>query len=117
MERKFNSGWVWKDGSGNGEEACRGGTGAVGGRRWGWREQQSLCEGGMEIGREDRVALSVGFNREAGSLEAFRVIAKGGCVVEIRRRPMLAPRKMAELLSEQRSTVAWMREGELERLG
>jgi len=58
----------------------------------------------------------MGFDQEAGGLEAFRVLAAGACVVEVRRQPALAPRTLAELLSEQGSTVVWAKGTELERL-
>ncbi|MBZ5521196.1 MAG: non-ribosomal peptide synthase/polyketide synthase [Acidobacteriia bacterium] len=79
-----------------------------------WISQRTLCGAGAGIVAGDRVALSVGFDQEAGSLEAFRVLAAGACVMEVRRQ--LAPRKLAELLSDQGSTVVWAKSAELERL-
>ena len=82
-----------------------------------WINQRTLCGAGavgIEIG--ERVAMRQGLEEEAGSLEMYGVVAAGGCVVEVRRRPAMAPRKLAELLSEQRSGVVWAKAGELERL-
>ena len=81
-----------------------------------WINQRTLSgRGAVRVGEEERVAMRVGMEEE-GSLEVLRVLAAGGCVVEVRKRPALAPRRMAELVSEQGSRVVWGKAGELERL-
>ncbi len=81
-----------------------------------WINQRTLIgKGAVKVGEGERVAMRVGMEEE-GSLEVMRVIAGGGCVVEVRKGAGVAPRRMAELLSEQGSRVVWGKAGELERL-
>ena len=83
-----------------------------------WLNQRTLCgTGALRVGEEDRVALRLSVEEEAGVLELLRVIAAGGCVLEMSKALVRAPRKMAEMLEEQGSTVMWGKGAELERLG
>ncbi len=83
-----------------------------------WLNQRMLCgTGALRVGEEDRVALRLSVEEEAGVLELLRVIAAGGCVLEMSKALVRAPRKMAEMLEEQGSTVVWGKGAELERLG
>ena len=83
-----------------------------------WLNQRTLCgTGALRVGEEDRVALRLSVEEEAGVLELLRVIAAGGCVLEMSKALVRAPRKMAEKLEEQGSTVVWGEGAELERLG
>jgi len=65
---------------------------------------QNLPE--LEIGESDRVALACGFSQEAASIEIFRTLARGACVVTL-PHVSLPPRKLAALLRDQKVTVLW----------
>jgi non-ribosomal peptide synthetase component F len=83
-----------------------------------WINQRTLCgQGAGSLGAEDRVAMSLGFAQESGGLEMFRALAAGGCVVEVRRQPGLAPGRVAGLLRSQGVTVWWAEPALLERVG
>src|SRR5262249_38342843 len=83
-----------------------------------WINQRGLCgQGAVSVGAEDRVAMRLGLGGERGGLEVCRVLAAGGCVVELRREPWLAPRKLAGLLRDQGVTVWWAESAILEKVG
>src|SRR5437660_1689198 len=83
-----------------------------------WINQRALCGPGVvNVGGQDCVAMKLGFEGETGGLEMFRVLAAGGCVVELRRQPGLAPRKLAGVLRDEGVTVWWAESGLLEKVG
>lgn len=71
----------------------------------------------MKISESDRVAQWLSFAREVASLEMFRTIATGACLVALPQRELLAPRKLAALLREQRVTIWWALSSLLETIG
>jgi len=82
-----------------------------------WINHGTLCgQGAVSAGEEDRVGLSLRFDQEASGLEMFRVLAAGGCVVEIGRGSGMSPRRVAGLLRDQRVKVWWAEPGLLERV-
>jgi amino acid adenylation domain-containing protein len=67
--------------------------------------QRVLCAVENEMDSSDRVAQACSFSGEASSIEMFRTLARGGCVVACKAN--LAPRRLAAFLRAQRVTVLW----------
>jgi len=64
----------------------------------------------------ERVGLPIGFSTEMASVEWMRLLASGTCIVDVPSRPVLAPRKMANLIREQQISVLWSSATVVERL-
>ena len=83
-----------------------------------WITQGGLSgRGVMSEGREERVGMSLRLDQEVGGLEVFRVLAAGGCVVEVPRGGAVGPRQVAGQLREHGVTVWWAEAGMVERVG
>jgi non-ribosomal peptide synthetase component F/acyl carrier protein len=82
--------------------------------------QRALCgpelteEAEMAKREPERVAQRLSFAQEAESLEWWRTLASGDCLVSV--NDGLAPRRLANLLREQRVTVLWASATIMERL-
>ena len=102
-----------------GELACVLYRGSGKGRRESiWITQGGLSgRGVMSEGREERVGMSLRLDQEVGGLEVFRVLAAGGCVVEVPRGGAVGPRGVAGQLREHGVTVWWAEAGMVERVG
>jgi amino acid adenylation domain-containing protein/non-ribosomal peptide synthase protein (TIGR01720 family) len=79
----------------------------------------SLCASALMQGKDAQeesewVAHRLGFAREVESLEWWRILAAGACVVNVPNK--LAPRKLATLLRDNKVTVLWTSASMLERL-
>ncbi|HKT49920.1 MAG TPA: amino acid adenylation domain-containing protein [Candidatus Angelobacter sp.] len=74
----------------------------------------ALMQGKDAQGESERVAHRLGFNREVESLEWWRMLAAGACVISLAGK--LAPRKVATLLRDSKVTVLWTSASMLERL-
>ena len=61
--------------------------------------------------------MSLRLDQEVGGLEVFRVLAAGGCVVEVPRGGAVGPRGVAGQLREHGVTVWWAEAGMVERVG
>ena len=62
------------------------------------------------------VAQEWGFATEAGSVEVFRTLGRGGCVVNVGGRGKQGPRKLASMLREEGVTEWWTTAGRLEKV-
>ena len=83
-----------------------------------WITEGALSGKGVKsAGKEDRVGMSLRLDQEVGGLEVFRVLAGGGCVVEVPRGVAAGPRQMAGLLRDHGVTVWWAEPGMVERVG
>jgi non-ribosomal peptide synthetase component F/acyl carrier protein len=81
--------------------------------------QRALCGSASpepHAGEKDgeRVAYRLSFAHEAESIEWWRALARGECVVNVSGE--MAPRKLASVLREQKVTTLWARTAMLERL-
>src|SRR5579863_4587964 len=81
----------------------------------GWEAAKGLTELGLK--KIERVAQACTFSRESGSVEIFRTLARGACLVSLPIHPPLPPRKLAALLRDQRVAVLWTSASALEPLG
>ena len=82
-----------------------------------WSQDFAATPGALETGESDRVALTFTFAQEAVSLQIFRILARGACVVSLPVDPPLPPRKLANLLRDQRISILWTLKSVLERVG
>lgn len=71
---------------------------------------------GEAVRESDRVAHVCSFSFESASIEIFRTLARGACVVGLPAHPAVAPRKLAALLRDQKVTVLWTSASTLEPL-
>jgi thioesterase domain-containing protein/acyl carrier protein len=69
-----------------------------------------------EVHEFNRVAHACTFSREVAVIEIFRTLARGDCVVDIPVQPLLAPRKLASLIQDQKVTTLWISASALEPL-
>lgn len=81
--------------------------------------QRALCGGEWcerQAGKSDgeRIAYTLSFAHEAESVEWWRALARGSCVVNVSGE--MSPRKLATVLRDHRVTALWTRPGMLERL-
>ena len=88
-----------------GERALSGGRT----RRRGGEEKEEWWE------ERDRVGMEWGYGKELGSIEIFRMLGRGVCVVKVEEGG--GPRKVAEELRRRGVTVWWSRAGMVERVG
>jgi amino acid adenylation domain-containing protein len=65
----------------------------------------SSDSGQLQISESDRVAQVLSLAREVASLEMFRTLAAGACLVALSNT--MAPRKLAALLRDQKITIWW----------
>ncbi|MGZ7081712.1 MAG: amino acid adenylation domain-containing protein [Candidatus Angelobacter sp.] len=82
-----------------------------------WSQDFASTPGAHEVSESDRVALTFTFAQEAASLQVFRTLARGACLVSLPVNPPLAPRKLASLLRDQRVSILWTSKSVLERVG
>ena len=81
---------------------------------------ERALSGGGERGEQgwkewDRVGMEWGYGKELGSIEIFRMLARGVCLVKVEEGG--GPRKVAEELKRRGVTVWWSRARMVERVG
>lgn len=78
---------------------------------------RALCAGtSSQVSESGRIAQICDFSREATSIEMFRTLARGACIVALPGHLPLPPRKLASLLVEQKVTTLWTSAAVLESI-
>jgi len=83
------------------------------------RHRSLIAPGFVGRGEEsepERVGLGWNLGQEAASVEIWRTLARGGCVVSVGDGGWLTPRQLAGVLRDEGVTVWWAGVGELERM-